>query len=163
MQSIADNLRDPSWWFTAFVAGTVASLAAGLLQGYLEARFKLFWASSREKRERARLRRQERIDAWSQSESRVIIVLLEALLSTVLMLWVGSLAVGHVNYLRLRYGIGGLGVKAVQTLSTWQAFWLAAAWLFWLWLVWKTMRHIVFTAACVRQFCRSKDLPPPLP
>jgi hypothetical protein len=163
LNSIANNLRDPSWWFNAFIVGTVVSVVGAFLKDYLERRFNLFWAAwSRKKRGQAKLRKQERIEAWSQNEWRVIIVMLMALEIGFITFWVGGMAFMYLNYLRLRYGIGGVGVRSFQMLPTWHASWLAIAYLSWLWMIWKTVRAVAYSAACAERFYQSKGLPPPM-
>lgn len=156
LNSIANNLRDPSWWFTTFIIGIIASVAAGFAKDYLETRFNLFLAWSRPKREQARLRKQESIEAWSKNESRVIIVLLTSVQFVILCFSFLTFIIVHLDYLKLRYGM--TGITTLDKLPIQQAIWLLIVFLLTLWLSWRTVRILAYSAACLRRFCQSQGL-----
>ena len=100
MESILSNLRDASWWFTAVLIGTLASIAAGFLKDYLERRYGLFLKWSASRRELARAERAKAIDEWSNSEGLVMVVLLKTTY-TLLIFTASSLLVAlYITYIR---------------------------------------------------------------
>ena len=83
MDRILEHLRDPSWWFTAVIIGVIASILAGFTKDYLERKFGILLLRSKKKREAARLARTKAIEAWSQNEGLVTLILLRTILTAI--------------------------------------------------------------------------------
>lgn len=152
MDGIFKNLQDPAWWFTAFVVGIIASVVAGFAKDYLEKKFGVFWSRSKARRDRARLTRQKNIEAWSENEGLVAILLLKGLTSIPPLVATG-IGSGLLLYQgRIEYGEHqNLPVPFVILL----AFMFAALML----VLWLNSTDISNARGCFREFRKRRGLP----
>ena len=138
MEAIANHLRDPDWWFTAIVIGTVVSIGAAFGKEYLTEYF-----------EEARELKRERIRAWSKSASLLIISWLYAISQLIYAILAGF----SLNILILQTGRG-------ETLSFLIIIAGATCFLALLFYLWSATRNLLHCLDCLREFGISRKLPP---
>jgi hypothetical protein len=151
MDAIFKNLQDPSWWFTAFIVGIIASVVAGFTKDYLEKTFGLFLLRTKLKRAQARLARDEKIKAWSQNESLVMIILLRAHQLKIAVLALFAVNIMILVTLHFRGNDADLPIYAIAALGV--------LILFTFWAAWKSSAQTSLTRDCFQHFRRSRGLP----
>ena len=146
MDAIANHLRDPGWWFTAVIVGIAGGVVAGFVKELLEKQFGIFLANSKAKRERAKLARKQSVEAWSQSEGLVLLVMVRALGTTLLIFISMLLDVLLLIYARIHYGGSAQGVPLQMVIML--ALLNAAI----IWAMFKTSGRTAQSGDCFKNF-----------
>ncbi len=84
MEDIANNLKDPSWWFTAFFVAILASVIAGLLKDKIANLIGGLSSSLRAWKEKREKERETIIDALVNDSSYLNIALFRAVVALIL-------------------------------------------------------------------------------
>lgn len=157
MEAIYKYLKDPGWWFSAFLVAILASIIAGFTKDYLEKHFGIFLTWSRSRRVELREKRATFVAAWSASESRVTILLLHVLCFVVFFVGMLILLGVWISYLKLKYGFAT--IEEVGVLPWRAAFGLTVSVLFAVYAGVKTMRMISRAIEAMDAFCKTRALP----
>ncbi len=146
MDAIANNLRDPSWWFTAVFIAIVAGVVGSFLKEYLARRWGIYLAWTERARDRGEKQREEILRAWSASESLVILTFLKMVYS--LIVW----------------GCTGVAVIVLfmsteqDTLTLTDAVLVLVAFLH-VWFALNTPIRMAQCFSCLTRFCQLRGLP----
>lgn len=84
MENIVDNLKDPSWWFTAFFIAIIASVVAGFLKDRIANAFGGLSENMRARKARNRERQELVIGALLNNEAYLNIALFRGIVSLIL-------------------------------------------------------------------------------
>jgi hypothetical protein len=148
-----NNLKDPAWWFTAVLIAVLASTSASFLKDYLEGKFNFFLSWSVKKREQARINKQEIINAWSSSETLLIIAILYGVYSFLIFVAVFIFITICLSSLDVKYKLTHEAIRVKHIIG------LALALICLSWTVWTTARMFICVGACIKKFCQSRGLP----
>lgn len=95
MQSIISSLKDPAWWFTAFVVGIIVSVVAGFLKDWVSGVFSKYSERFRESRKVKAAHREELFEALATNDVYLILSMIRlmglVIFSFVIMLFYFSL------------------------------------------------------------------------
>ena len=151
MDTIANHLRDPGWWFTAVIMAIIAGIVAGFSKDYLEKRYDLFLLHSAKRRQEARLLKERSIEAWSENESVLIIDILQTLYYFIGSSLLTILMVMTLQFNQTKYG--------VSQLSNLRIFGLFLLFVLTFRLNWVFVKQALHSNDCLRRFCKAKGLP----
>ncbi len=84
MEDIANNLKDPSWWFTAFFVAIIAGLVAGFLKDKITNIIGGLSSSLREWKEKKEKEQEIIIDALANNEAYLNIALFRVVVALIL-------------------------------------------------------------------------------
>jgi len=157
MENIYKYLRDPGWWFSAFVIAVVASVIAGFAKDYLERRFGVFLNWSRSRREERRQERARLIAAWSANETLLAVVLLQTLFAMVICVSMGIVCILLVAYLGVGFGFTGIGLVVGPPWSG--VFVLGGSLIAFLYVSFRTVVLVSRASNIVKTFRRKRELP----
>jgi len=153
MDGIFKNLQDLSWWFTALILGPIASALIGFIKGYAQKQWNLFLGWSKERRAQAKKDRSRRVDAWSENESRVILVSLDTIKLMLMFISGVTLTVVTAHFMKLRYLLDGAPVPFMINLAL--AFMLVLTCLLGL----RLGALLQYSWSCLNQFSAKHQLP----
>lgn len=86
MSSIVENLKDPSWWFSAFFIAIVASVIAGFAKDRLGLLAASFSSSIKLRQEKRLIAKQAQIEQLVENETLLILKSIQAGVATILSL-----------------------------------------------------------------------------